>query len=161
MRRPKKGLNGYLKLPYRMNLSFDTESDAWVVRYPELPGCIAHGDTPAAAIAEGEEAKALWIETVIEEGGEVPEPKAETTYSGKLVLRLPRTLHEAAAEIADREGVSLNSYLIRIVSEGVERSGLKNLWSVIEGRLRKLTRLVDFDDDAEKIVSKSPENRGR
>jgi antitoxin HicB len=161
MRRPKKGLNGYLKLPYRMHLSFDTESDAWVVRYPELPGCVAHGDTPSAAIAEGEEAKALWIETVIEEGGEVPEPKSETTYSGRLVLRLPRTLHEAAAEIADREGVSLNSYLIQLVSEGVERSGLRNLCGLIEGSLRKLIHHVDLNDDTEEIVEKSPEHRAR
>ena len=114
-----KGLRYYLKAPYRMHLTFDEESDAWVVRYPELPGCIAHGATPAAAFAEGEEAKALWIETAIEEHQAIPEPQGESVYSGKLVLRLPKSLHEAAAQSAEREGTSLNSYLIHLVSEGV------------------------------------------
>lgn len=33
-------------------------------------------------------------------------------YSGKLVLRLPRSLHKALKEAASIEGVSLNQYMI-------------------------------------------------
>lgn len=127
MTKGRKELNDYMKLPYRMNLAFDEESDAWVVRYPELPGCIAHGTTPTEALAEGEAAKALWIETAIDEHHTIPEPQGEPVYSGKFVLRLPKSLHEAAAESAEREGTSLNGYLVYLVSEGVQRSGLKNL----------------------------------
>ena len=130
----KEKLRQYLRLPYRINLAFDGESHAWIVRYPELPGCVAHGATPEEALAEGEDAKALWIETALEEGHEIPEPQGETSYSGKFVLRLPKRLHEAAAESAEREGTSLNNYLVQLVSEGVQRSGLKNL---IEGRPKK------------------------
>jgi predicted RNase H-like HicB family nuclease len=135
----KKKLQHYLRLPYRMNLTFDEESNAWIVRYPELPGCIAHGATPDQALTEGEEAKALWIETAIGDNQQVPQPQphGEPMYSGKLVLRLPRSLHEAAAESADREGISLNTYLVHLVSEGVQRSGLKNLYGLLEGRFHK------------------------
>jgi len=120
----KKELQHYLKLPYRMNLIFDGESNAWVIRYPELPGCIAHGATPQRALVEGEEAKELWIETALADGHQIPIPQEEPAYSGKFVLRLPKSLHETAAESADREGTSLNSYLVHLVSEGVQRSGL-------------------------------------
>ena len=42
---------------------------------PELPGCMAHGDTPQEALAQAQEAMALWIETAIEFGDPVPEPR--------------------------------------------------------------------------------------
>jgi predicted RNase H-like HicB family nuclease len=51
----RKDVRESRKRRYRMTLGFDAESDAWVVRYPELPGCLAHGATPAEALAEGEE----------------------------------------------------------------------------------------------------------
>ncbi len=133
----KKELQHYVKLPYRMILAFDGESNAWIVRYPELPGCVADGATPEEALVEGEQAKALWIETALAENHQVPQPHGEHTHSGKLVLRLPRSLHEAAAESADREGISLNSYLVHLVSEGVQRSGLKDLYGPIGERPRK------------------------
>jgi antitoxin HicB len=123
----KRKHQSYLKQPYRMTLAFDEESNAWVVRYPELPGCLAHGATPKQALKEGEEAKALWIESAIENGIAIPPPQQTTAHSGKLILRLPRTLHEAAAESAQREGASLNSYSVQLVSEGVQRSGMKEL----------------------------------
>ncbi len=146
----KKELQHYLKLPYGMNLTFDKESNAWIVRFPELPGCVAHGATPQQALAEGEEAKSLWIETALEENHQIPQPHREPVYSGKLVLRLPRSLHEAAAESAEREGVSLNSYLVHLVSEGVQRSGFKNLYGLIEGRLQKVFGGIDVRDNAER-----------
>jgi len=132
--RVQKKLRTYLERPYRMNLAFDRESDAWVVRYPDLPGCLAHGNSPDRAIAEGEEAKSLWIASALESGFAIPEPSRETTHSGKLVLRLPKTLHEAAAEGAQEEGVSLNNYLVHLISEGVQRTGLKNLYAHFEAR---------------------------
>lgn len=33
-------------------------------------------------------------------------------YSGKLVLRIPRSLHKALKEAAEVEGVSLNQYML-------------------------------------------------
>lgn len=33
-------------------------------------------------------------------------------YSGRLVLRIPRSLHKALKEAADIEGVSLNQYML-------------------------------------------------
>jgi predicted RNase H-like HicB family nuclease len=123
----RNSIEEYEALPFRMEISFDAVSDVWVVRYPELPGCTAHGASPQAAIDLGNEAKTLWIETALEEHQAIPRPLGEPEYSGKLVLRLPKTLQEAAARTAEREGVSLNAYLIQLVAEGVQRSAFKNL----------------------------------
>ena len=56
------------------------EDNAFVVDVPELPGCMAHGNTRAEAIANVEEAVAFWLKTAKEEGAPIPEPK------GRLVV---------------------------------------------------------------------------
>jgi predicted RNase H-like HicB family nuclease len=41
---------------------------------PDLPGCFSAGDTLDKAIENAKESIELWLETVIDDGGEVPEP---------------------------------------------------------------------------------------
>lgn len=48
-----------------------------------------------------------------------PEVRFEDdTYSGKLLLRMPKSLHRRLAEEADRENVSLNQYIVSLLSRG-------------------------------------------
>lgn len=44
---------------------------------------------------------------------------ARVTKSGKFVQRIPRSLHEKLARLAEREGVSLNTLVTSILSEAV------------------------------------------
>lgn len=123
---PKQLLQDYEALPYRVALDFDQDDHVWVVRYPELPGCIGHGATKEEAIAKGEEMKSLWLETLLENGASPPEPQPEPSYSGKFVLRLPKTLHERVAQAAAREEVSLNQYLISVIADRLGANDLSN-----------------------------------
>lgn len=52
----------------------DPTDKIFVASIPELPGCMAHGETREEALKEIEIAKNLWIETAKEEGLPVPEP---------------------------------------------------------------------------------------
>ncbi len=56
-------------------LDGSAEDTVFVADVPDLPGCMAHGATPAEAVAQAQEAIALWIDTAREDGREVPEPK--------------------------------------------------------------------------------------
>jgi predicted RNase H-like HicB family nuclease len=60
---------------YPINLFWNSLSDRWVADVPDLPGCSAHGATPAEAAAEAQEAIALWLETARDEGLPIPEPR--------------------------------------------------------------------------------------
>ena len=60
---------------YELIVYWSAEDAAFVVDVPELPGCMAHGPTPAEAVEAAQEAIALWIETARELGRSVPEPK--------------------------------------------------------------------------------------
>jgi antitoxin HicB len=53
----------------------------------------------------------LWIESRLATGLEVPEPQEAPQYSGRFVLRIPKSLHRDLANEAETEGVSLNSYV--------------------------------------------------
>jgi predicted RNase H-like HicB family nuclease len=63
--------------PYKYDprIRWSEEDAAFVVDVPDLPGCMADGDTPANAAANAQEAIRLWIETAKEFGDPVPEPR--------------------------------------------------------------------------------------
>ena len=60
---------------YEIILYWSSEDDAFIAEVPELPGCLAHGTTPQAALASAHAAIDLWIDTAKEFGDPVPEPK--------------------------------------------------------------------------------------
>ena len=65
-----------MRMPkYEVILYWSGEDALFVAEIPELPGCMAHGKTQAAALAHVREAIQLWIETAKEHGDPVPEPK--------------------------------------------------------------------------------------
>ncbi len=113
----KQPLEYYLNLQYPVILYPDPEG-GYVAQIKDLPGCLTQGETLDEAIANINEARELWIETAYEAGDEIPLPSSDDTYSGKLLLRMPKSLHRRLAEAADRENVSLNQYIVSVLSRG-------------------------------------------
>jgi antitoxin HicB len=103
----------YLNLPYRIALTRDGMDDErpWRATVEELPGCEARGTTPADAAARIPPALADWVASAHADGREVPEPRGARDYSGKLLLRMSKTLHSELAQAAERDDVSLNAYI--------------------------------------------------
>lgn len=60
---------------YELIVFWSREDIAFVVEVPELPGCMAHGATPAEAVANAQDAIDLWLESAQAAGRTVPEPK--------------------------------------------------------------------------------------
>ena len=60
---------------YEVIIYWSDEDGAFVAEVPELPGCIAHGSSYEAALAEARQAIDLWVETAQEFGDPIPEPK--------------------------------------------------------------------------------------
>lgn len=85
----------------------------------EFPGCFAQGDTAADAYANLESAAESWVEAAFEQQIEIPEPVAAQRAGGKLLLRLPRSLHQRLTLLAERDGVSLNQYVVAALAERV------------------------------------------
>ena len=119
----------YLKRPYGQ-LVVPESDGSFRAEIMEFPGCIALGSTPAQALATLEEVAESWIEAALGQGQDIPEPMENLEYSGKLVVRLPKSLHRRAAQAAEREGVSLNSFIVSSIAEqvGTRSSGRQKEW---------------------------------
>ena len=62
---------------YEVIIYWSNEDKVFVAEVPELPGCMAHGDTKADALTSADEAVQLWIDTAREFGDPIPEPKGQ------------------------------------------------------------------------------------
>ena len=62
-------------LKYQIIIFWSDEDDLYVTYAPELPGCMAHGDTYEDALKNIMDAMEFWIDTVREVNKPVPEPK--------------------------------------------------------------------------------------
>jgi predicted RNase H-like HicB family nuclease len=60
---------------YEIIIYWSNEDRVYIAEVPELPGCAAHGRTPAEALLNCQEAIDLWLDTARELGREIPEPK--------------------------------------------------------------------------------------
>ena len=122
----RSAVERYANLPYHLLLVRDAEDKGrpWVASVEELPGCTNRGKTAEEALSGVEAAKASWIATALAEGRDVPEPKSATSHSGRLLLRMPRTLHADLTRASEREGVSLNQFITDVLAGAlVWRSG--------------------------------------
>jgi antitoxin HicB len=99
----------------------EEEGGGFVVEVPDLPGCMADGDTVEQALRNAEDAAGEWMAAAREMGRDIPEPDTHEKFSGKWVQRVPKSLHRRLAAAAKREGVSLNALVAALVAEGLGR----------------------------------------
>jgi len=59
---------------YEVVIYWSGEDEVFIADVPELPGCMAHGDTRNEALASAEEAIELWLEVARKRGREIPQP---------------------------------------------------------------------------------------
>lgn len=60
---------------YEIIIYWSEEDQAFIAEVPELSGCVAHGDSHDAALANIKEAMELWIKTAKEFNDPIPKPK--------------------------------------------------------------------------------------
>jgi len=101
---------------YRVDIYWSEEDGLYLAEVPELPGCLTHGETVAKAAQNAEGAIEGWIETAGDMGWPIPRPSVEKHYSGRFLARIPRSLHARLAQVAERDGVSLNQYIVSRLS---------------------------------------------
>ena len=62
---------------YETIIYWSNEDGAFIAEVPELPGCMAHGDSRQEALSNAYGAIALWLDTAPEFGDPIPEPKGQ------------------------------------------------------------------------------------
>lgn len=56
---------------YTMIFEYEEKDKFWFVKFPELPGCIAHGDTPEEALKNALEVKEDWLRIAKKDGWDI------------------------------------------------------------------------------------------
>lgn len=107
--------------PHAYNISvrrgrFDDEV-LFEARVRELPDLVEYAETYEDAYDLALDSIVTAAEAFAEQRRSFPEASVPfDDFSGRITLRLPRSLHRALAETADREAVSLNQYLVNVLS---------------------------------------------
>jgi antitoxin HicB len=121
----RKSLEYYLSLKYPVSIE-EAPEGGYFIQIKDLPGCYSQGETIEEALENIEEARKLWIESMYEDGNEIPLPGSiEKKYSGKFNVRIPKNLHRKLDEMAEKEGVSLNHFLVSTLSRAVGQEEVK------------------------------------
>ncbi|MBR0091319.1 MAG: type II toxin-antitoxin system HicB family antitoxin [Lachnospiraceae bacterium] len=107
-------LKDYLRMPYtRLIREINDESGHYYFgRVLELDGCQSSADSIEELNRNLSEVMKTHIGILIKNNLPVPLPENADDYSGRFVLRLPKTLHQRLSIEARREGVSLNQWAV-------------------------------------------------
>jgi len=113
-------LDHYITQPYHIELvKEDAPDGGWTAQVEELPGCAAQGASADEAVRGVERAMRDWITDALANGRDVPKPRSAASHSGRLLVRMPQSLHAELARAAEREEVSLNQFITSSLSSAV------------------------------------------
>lgn len=164
----RKPLDYYLSLNYPIIFHLE-EDGGYTAEIKELPGCITQGETLEETANNIQDARKLWIETAYDFQDKIPLPVTDNSYSGKTLLRMPRSLHQKLAENAEIEGISLNQYLIHLLSEQntsqeiirLITNKIKNMSAkgIKKGKTITLKDAIDEIPDGTEVIVEIPQNQ--
>lgn len=109
----EKTLKYYMELKYPTQITEIPIEDGggYMIEIPLLKGCISDGETIIKALENIKDAKREWFIYMLENNLPIPEPVDLNKYSGKFVVRIPKSLHRTISEQSKLEGLSLNQYV--------------------------------------------------
>lgn len=102
---------------YSTKVQWSDEDACFVAVCPEFPDLSGFGDTREQAVVELEIALAAAIDVYQAEEWSLPELHGLGSFSGKVLVRMPKRLHATLAQQAEREGVSLNTLMVTLLAE--------------------------------------------
>lgn len=116
----RQPLQHYIELKYPVTIE-EAPEGGYFVQIEDLPGCYSQGETAEEAMKMIEEARHSWLESAYEDELTIPLPMSAREYSGKFNIHIPKSLHRKLDQMADREGVSLNQFLVSTLSRAIEQ----------------------------------------
>ena len=123
----KKDLDYYVSLPYRIEVVpiSPEEGGGYMATLPEVGRMAITGDgeTPEEAIRDLETQKSERFAEYLKKAIPIPEPVPAEEYSGRLMLRMPKSLHRDLAAQARENAVSLNQFVTYLLGRSIQKPG--------------------------------------
>jgi len=102
---------------YAISIKWSDEDKGFIATIPEIQALSAFGTTREQALSELKIAAEAYLESLKNAGKQLPSEDKIVSYSGQIRLRMPKSLHAALSNEAKGEGVSLNTFIVTLLSE--------------------------------------------
>ena len=106
-----------MKSKHSILVQWSEKDKGFIATVPELPGLSAFGSTQNEAVQELAKAREAYLEVMHEDNEPIPIPETLKPFSGQTRVRMPKRLHASLSAQAKKEGVSLNTYVVHLLSE--------------------------------------------
>jgi len=108
--------------PFEVRPLPDEDGGGFLISFPDFSECISDGETVEEAIVNGRDALKATIATLKARKLAVPAPNSGSADSGRIMARVPKTVHAQLATRAKAEGVSLNTLVLTFIAQGLGAS---------------------------------------
>ncbi len=147
-----KDLEYFMALPYRIEIAPIPESKGggYEASIPQLGkyAVRADGETIEEALQDLQAIKRERLAAYLEEGLCVPEPEPdEEEYSGKFLVRMPKSLHRDLSHRAKENNVSLNQFVTSLLSNGLATEAHRSALQELQQEIRFLRHAGLFREE--------------
>lgn len=111
---------------YPVSLKWSDEDEGYIAVIPGIRGLSAFGGSPQEALAELKTAAHAYFQSLKKAGKPLPVLAKAALFSGQLRLRMPKSLHAELSQAAENEGISLNTYLVTLLTREHTRREVLN-----------------------------------
>jgi antitoxin HicB len=120
---------------HAVSIKWSDGDNGFIAAIPGIQGLSAFGQTREEALSELNIASEAYFKSLKKAGRQLPDEEKIFPYSGQIRLRMPKSLHADLSYRAKDEGVSLNTYIVTLLSE---RHMGRNLVKEVAALKRKL-----------------------
>ena len=104
-------------LKYPVSVKWSDEDEGFIAIVPGVQGLSAFGENQEEALRELNVAAEAFFESLKSSGQPLPVFEKLEPYSGQIRLRMPKSLHAGLSHSAERDGVSLNTYMVYLLEK--------------------------------------------
>jgi len=151
---------------HAVSIKWSDEDNGYIAAIPGIKGFSAFGQTREEALSELNVASGAYFKSLKKAGRQFPDEEKIIPYSGQIRLRMPKSLHADLSDKAKDEGVSLNTYIVTLLSERhigrnliKEVAALKRKFEIMNSRIMNST--YDTSRSIHKIEERKDKYRGK
>ena len=112
-----------MNYPMRVFTVKTTNGFEWVAEFVDFIGCVGGGNTAKEAVDAALTNLEVYLQYLKEKDEDIPQPSEISDCSGRIALRLPKSMHRRLVMKADEECVSLNQLLVSYLAEMLGAKG--------------------------------------
>jgi len=147
---------------HAISIKWSDEDNGFIAAIPGIQGLSAFGKTREEALSELNFASEAYFKSLKKAGRQLPDEEKIIPYSGQIRLRMPKNLHSDLSNRAKDEGVSLNTYIITLLSERhIERNLIKEIAALKRNFEIMNSRIMKSPYNASHSIHKIEERRDK